>query len=397
VLYEIVHTLVANLQMEEILPSVLETLRELFAYDRCALAGRNEDGALTSWASYPAGVVPFSRTIAERVLDQGEALLCDDTPAEAPSSPSESTGGHQIRSVLCSPLIFRGQIRGVIYLDRSLAGAYTLDDLALLRHVCDLVAIALENARLFTDLRARFQESTERLKEVQTRLVESEQVAALGRLAQALSHEVRNPIVVIGGMSRRLGRKVRDPEVAADVEAIVAEAQRLEVLLQHVEDVVALPEASFHLAPLEDVVGDALASAGIWAEVDSRLGRRSIPHDPVLTRAALAATLRKASVTGAHAATLQVVLDETGKGWSIRIHDGARDGERKDFFDPFFRTHPWADDLALTLAATAMARQGGNLRLGIDPGRGTDIELTLSALAVQEMGSDPGQGLHPES
>lgn len=204
VLYAVVETLVGNLRLEEILPSVLGTLRELFAYDRCAVAGRDETGNLVTWASRPAGATPLSRSVADRVLETGEALLCDD----------------------------------------------------------------------------------------------------------------------------------------------------------------------------------------VRAEFSSRLGRRPLPHDAALTRAALRAVLEKACAAAAPGGAFGVALDEAPGGWSVRV--GAPGGERvgdgrRDFFDPYFRTHPWADDLGLTLAAVAMARQGGSLRLGAEPGEGTDFELLLSASAPQEV------------
>lgn len=396
VLYAVIETLVGNLRLEEILPSVLGTLRDLFAYDRCAVAGRTPDGKLVTWASHPPGATPLSRSVADRVLETAEALLCDDVQEQAPFSLSESIIGLHIRSVLCAPLVSRGQVRGVIYLDRSVAAAYTLEDLALLHTVSHLVAIALENARLYADLQGRFEQSAERLRQVKGRLIETERVAALGRLTQALAHEVRNPVAVIGGMSRRLLKACADPAVEHDAFAIVQEAERLERAVRRVEEVIALPVAAFRLAPLEDTVtavfGEltpVLAARGVESAVSYRLGNRSIPHDPALTGAALRAVAEKAAAASAPGATLRVALEEAPGGWALRVGTaGPEDdaGERRDFFDPFFRTHPWADDLGLTLAAVALARQGGALHLGTEPDRGPDFALLLSASAPQEVG-----------
>jgi K+-sensing histidine kinase KdpD len=374
VLYDVVETLVANLHLDEILPAILETLDGLFRYDRCAIAGRDPSGDVVTWASRPQrATVPYSRSIVQRVLERGEALLYDDIQGEVPFAFGESVVGLNIRSVLCSPLTFRGQVKGLVYLDRSVAGAYTIDDLALLRSVSHLMAIALENARLYADIKARYRKTANELGEVQRRLIESERTAAMGHLAQTIAHEVRNPVMVIGGLARRLAKGLSDTELARNVQATVAEAARLERMMQRIESLINLPEASFKLLPLEVVGEQALGEIRQLTTADSvrirstsTLAMRPIPHDPVLTRIALVAMLQNAVQAAPPGSEIHLSIREVKGGWAFEVAEagpGEETEELKEIFDPFFASHPWAVDLGFALAQKAMAQQGGELRV----------------------------------
>ncbi|MEH2180612.1 AAA family ATPase [Nostoc sp.] len=62
---------------------------------------------------------------------------------------------YQPRSILCTPLINRGKLAGIVYLENNLTtGAFTPDRLELLNLLSAQAAISIENARLYTDLAA---------------------------------------------------------------------------------------------------------------------------------------------------------------------------------------------------------------------------------------------------
>ncbi len=60
----------------------------------------------------------------------------------------------------------------------------------------------MENARLWSELENRYASAMETLKKTQARLIDMERTAAYVRLAQAMAHEIRNPLMVIGGLVR---------------------------------------------------------------------------------------------------------------------------------------------------------------------------------------------------
>lgn len=395
VLYAIVDTLVTNLHMEEILPAVLETLNRLFIYDRCAIAGRDGSGGLETWASRPPDVgTPYSRSIVKRVLERGEALLYDDIQGQVPFDLGESVIGLNIRSVLCCPLIFRGEIKGLVYLDRSVSGVYSMDDLALLRSVSHLIAIALENARLYAELQDRYHKKADELRKVQSRLIESERSAALGRLAQVIAHEIRNPMMVIGGMTRRLSENLSDPGHVRNTRTILSQVDRLERMMQRVDVLINLSEPRLEVTPLEATVQGAidrtvpfLDQLGVKVKTCSSLLSRPIPHDPGLTQTAVEAVLQNAAEILPSKGIVFITILEIRRGWAIEVSDSPHEetgAEYKGIYDPFFSTHPWAVGLGFTVAQKAMTKQGGDLMIGTGHDHGNRVRLVLTKHPLTE-------------
>lgn len=388
VCYAVAESLVSNLRLDRLLQEVLDTLRRLFAYDRCVVARVVPDGTVAPWVGHPQGAeTPFSRTIAGRVLARGEALLCDDVQGEAPFEIGESVVGLRIRSVLCAPLLWRQQPNGVLYLDRSVPGAYGPDDLALLVAVSRMMAVALENARLHDELRSRYERASEDLRRAERSLIEAERAAALGRLSLAIAHEVRNPVTVIGVLAGRLEKQIEDPEVDRALEVIREEGRRLERMVARVDALIALPAPQVTLAPLAATVEQALRVAepmlrrlGARAEVRASGAGPDVPHDPGLTRTAVEAVLEQAAQAGTEGGTLTVEVGRLADGWVIEVGDAraaaASAQEMRSIYDPA-AGEPWAVDLGLALAHRAMTLQGGDLRVGGRADTGTRVQLVL--------------------
>ncbi len=87
----------------------------------------------------------------------------------------------------------------------------------------------------------RYQIETEKNK-LSEQLVQSEKLAALGRISANVAHEIRNPLTVVGGFARRLQQKAEDEARKREyVDFIVTEVSRLEGILK---DILAFARAS---------------------------------------------------------------------------------------------------------------------------------------------------------
>ncbi|MBI1257948.1 MAG: GAF domain-containing protein [Chloroflexi bacterium] len=103
-----------------------------------------------------------SNTIINQVFSSGEPVLTDNARSDPRYQSLESIVGYQLRSILCVPLIVRGEAIGVVYCDnRALTALFRDHELSLLKAFANQAAVAIENARLFDAARAQLAEISE--------------------------------------------------------------------------------------------------------------------------------------------------------------------------------------------------------------------------------------------
>jgi PAS domain S-box-containing protein len=179
-LQEMGHRITGSLEVSATLRSVLDSLVEITGAERACImlrdpssgtlelaTGRNID------ASGVAADPTISRSIAGTVFREGRPLLLGDAASDPRFSAYESVVGHSLRSVVCAPLIVRGQSIGVVYVDNSLgAEMFNQADLDLVTAFANMAAPAIENARLHETLEAQVREITA-MKTTQDRILRS--------------------------------------------------------------------------------------------------------------------------------------------------------------------------------------------------------------------------------
>ncbi len=130
------------------------------------------------------------------------------------------------------PLIVRDKVIGVIYVDNKYNNVpISEDDMNFLQMFANQAALAIENAMLYSNLEKRNQE----LRTVQDQLVQTEKMTALGKMSATIAHEIRNPLICVGGFARRL---LKDESLRGKsrkyVNIIAEESIRLENILQDI-------------------------------------------------------------------------------------------------------------------------------------------------------------------
>jgi PAS domain S-box-containing protein len=104
----------------------------------------------------------ISRTIIQRVIDQGEPVLTTNAKEDPRFGGQDSIVGYNLRSILCVPLTAKSELIGVIYADNRIrTGIFKEAEKNLLTVFANQAAIAIENARLFASVRSTLAEVTE--------------------------------------------------------------------------------------------------------------------------------------------------------------------------------------------------------------------------------------------
>lgn len=107
-----------------------------------------------------SSTIHYSRTIVRKTIDRGKPVMMSDTSYAHKTELSDSIEKMNVRSIMCVPLTYKGETRGVVYVDTiGLPEGFRKDDLKVLTALSNTAAIAIENARLYEELR---QELTER-------------------------------------------------------------------------------------------------------------------------------------------------------------------------------------------------------------------------------------------
>lgn len=242
--------------------------------------------------------------------------------------------------------------------------------------------------------RAEFEvaERRTRERELQQQVRQNEKLAAIGRLAGGVAHELGTPLSVIDGTAQRLER--RENEASASGSAIRAEVRRMErvvrLLLEFGSresgDVRSLPISSMMISAAGAIRGD-VEQAGARLDMESPADGED--GSPTLVRgdtrrieAALIHLLRNAAQSAGPGGTVRLsaacdddvirfLVDDSGSG----VPDAVRDR----IFEPFFTTKPVGHGAGLGLAVVhAVALEhGGAVDIEASPSGGARFILSL--------------------
>ncbi len=117
----------------------------------------------------------YSKTIVNKVIKSGKAIIMMDTFGQDEADISESMELMKVKSVMCVPLISKSQVRGVIYVDSlKIPYGFREEDLSLLSALSSPAAIAIENALLYSNLEKLIEARTINLRNIEKMLGESE-------------------------------------------------------------------------------------------------------------------------------------------------------------------------------------------------------------------------------
>ncbi len=236
--------------------------------------------------------------------------------------------------------------------------------------------------------RDRVKESMQRLVEMQEKLVRSERFAAIGEAAAYLSHEIRNPLMLMGGFAGQVEKFLLDDDVNREKLRIIQdEARRLELMLAEVRDFTRPARPQKELQNINSVIEDTLTlmenkmmDQGIQYEkyLDDRLP--AVVFDPQQIKQVFINLVKNAVEAMPEGGKLVVSSWAEGGQVKVSVLDsgiGMSPEVVKKIFDPFFTTKKKGTGLGLAVSRKIMEDHGGEIFVQSEKGKGTSVTVTF--------------------
>jgi two-component system, NtrC family, sensor kinase len=235
----------------------------------------------------------------------------------------------------------------------------------------------------FGALAQQFNAMTAALKEHQARLLQSEKLAGLGRLAAGVAHEINNPLGVILGYVR-LMRKRADAAADEDLAIVEEETLRCKEIVAGLLDLSRPQQVGSDRVELRELCDEVVARLreaklldGVQVEIE---GAASALGHPSRLKQVLSNLIRNAAEAAgpggrvsvgvaARAAEAVVAVQDSGSGLDATARDR--------IFEPFFTTKDRGTGLGLALSRAIARAHGGDIEAANGPGHGAVFTLRL--------------------
>ena len=173
-LFKVCRALGSSLHLNEVLRETMDSVIQLTGAERGFLMLVNQETGILSFQAarnfqqenLNKSEMEVSHSVIRDVIRSGEGILTTNAQFDNRFSKQESITRFALRSILCLPLRTHGEAIGVIYIDNKIkSGAFNKDDQELLEVFAVQAAIAIENARLYTQVDT---ELAKRVSELET-------------------------------------------------------------------------------------------------------------------------------------------------------------------------------------------------------------------------------------
>jgi len=369
------------------------TLRELIeTYGRQTPGRRDRVTGIVSTFEVP--MTEGNHLLVRSLMDRHPRIVIRGEAADASSNQVAAALG--VEQFALVPILSRKGPVGVLLADNAITGRpIGSGDLDLLRIFAGHAGIAIEKARLYSRVleeKEALEKAHEDLRRNQQTIMGLQRLSDLGEMAARVAHEIRNPLVMIGGFARlMLQNTPAEDSRHRPLQIIVGEVSRLEMILTEVLDFARPLRVSPVSVDINDLVREVVdivspESEALDVELSSDLDAScsAITADEGLLRIALLNLVRNALQAIPKAgngrgrvavrtrnlqSVVELAVEDNGAGIPTEV------AER--IFEPFFTTKPAGCGLGLAIVSQIMREHGGRIRYDSRPGEGTTFFLDI--------------------
>ena len=285
------------------------------------------------------------------------------------------------------PLVARDKTLGIIVVDNPVSGkTISKDDLHFLTLLANQAGMAIANSMLYS----RIEDANSSLRVAHERLVHGERLAAIGEMAANMAHELKNPLITIGGFAGRLLKSLpsesREQHYA---DTIVKEVARLEKMLADILAFSSNPTICYTLCNVEDILKNCFESCEtLFEDHHIRLvstfegGPWHVLGDAYQLKQVFFNLLLNASEVMPNGGLIEVFVRRAASNNNtvkVGVSDtggGIPDAMLSKIFNPFFTTKRHGTGLGLAIVNRVLMNHNGSIE-AINVGAGALFTITL--------------------
>jgi len=305
------------------------------------------------------------------------------------------------------PLASRGKPLGVLLADNFVnREEITDEDVERLRAFANHASLAIENSHLYQTLEEKLDELSSAYNELQAnrdKLIRYERLSAVGELAAKVTHEIRNPMVAIGGFARRLLKKDMEGEELNRnyLRIIIEEISNLENILADIlyfakpaEPTCDFADCNAIIAKIVEILAVELEENRVSVECHPAKELPLLCLDENQIRRVIINIIRNAIQAMPDGGCITVSTRQEDQWVKIEIADtgvGIAEGNIDKLFDAFFSSKSTGSGLGLTVSAQIINNHGGTIEVMRGVPRGTVFVIKLPLQSpLQATGAGPG-------
>lgn len=291
-----------------------------------------------------------------------------------------------------APLTTRRGPLGVIVADNAISKSEIHHlDLEFLQLFANQSAGAIENSRLYYELEKRLldlRKAHQQQKEDQATLLRMERLSVMGETSAIVAHELRNPLVAIGGFARTLVRNLVEGDPNREFARIISdEVGRMENIIHDLLDFIRPRKQMRKVIVIDQLVAETVArylgefeAKKIHLKYELRAGDTELNCHPGEIQQVLRNYLMNAIQVMPSGGGLQVATEVLEGGVKVSVLDegpGFASDVAEKLFSPFFSTKASGSGLGLTICAQVIKAHGGVVGAANRPEGGAEFSFIL--------------------
>ncbi|MBM3497776.1 MAG: hypothetical protein FJX74_03810 [Armatimonadetes bacterium] len=329
-----------------------------------------------------AGALPVRALIENRTIHVLETPEVHQELAELAGAPE----------LVIAPMVVGDAPRGVIMADNLYSRApITQGHVRMLSLFAQHAGMAVEDAQLHRRMeedQRRLTAALDELQEAQNELLRTGRLAALGEMAARVAHDLRNPLVTLGGWARVVQEDPDDTATVTTAAKIIAEeAANLEELLSMLLEPFSARSLQLEPVDLNGLVEDALQMQENRAQQQGVRLRRgyaedlpTVRADPAPLRRCLTNLIDNALEAMPRGGMLSAATRREGDGVLVELSDtgiGMTEEQLPRIFDAFYTTGHFGSGLGLAIVWDILQAHGFSIDVRSEPGQGSAFSIRI--------------------